>query len=108
MRHEHEGADPDVLIPQLVARPTEQAEFHCFFARTRAIQAIGGLDEDLLSLNEHLDASMRIREQGGAIWLEPAVMATYFVPGRVARADQGFYLLRWSRQWNETSIPRFH
>ena len=83
MHHDHEGADPAVLLPQLEPMPTEQAEFHCFFVRADAVRAIGGFDEDLLSLNEHLDASMRIREQGGEIWLEPAVMSTYHVTERL-------------------------
>lgn len=108
MRHDHAGADPAVLLPQLEPTLTEQVEFHCFFARTDAVRAIGSFDEDLPSLNEHLDASLRIREQGGEIWLEPSVMATYFVPRRLAFSDQGFYLLRWSRRWNEASIRRFH
>lgn len=107
MRHDHEGADPAVLRPQLQPMQTEQAEFHCFFVRSDAVRAIGGFDEDLLSLNEHLDASMRIREQGGEIWLEPAVMATYYVP-RLALSDQSYYLLRWSRKWNVASVKRFH
>jgi GT2 family glycosyltransferase len=103
-----EGADPADVMPHLTPRPTEQAEFHCFFARTEAIHAIAPLDEGLRSMNEHLDATLRIREHGGTIWLEPAVFVTYQIPSRLKWSDLPFHVLRWSRPWNEASIRRFH
>lgn len=106
MGHHHEGEDPATLMASLEPREIEQAEFHCFFARTDAIAAIAPLDENLLSLSEHLDAVLRIREQGGTVWLEPSALVTYITPD-LAWSDRRFYILRWSRTWNEASIRRF-
>ncbi|GMU77844.1 MAG: hypothetical protein AMXMBFR46_06420 [Acidimicrobiia bacterium] len=106
MAHHHVGEDPASLMASLEPQEIEQAEFHCFFARTDAITAISPLDENLLSLNEHLDAVLRIREQGGTVWLEPSVLVTYVAPG-LAWSDRRFSILRWSRDWNEASVRRF-
>ena len=100
-----ENADRMVLAG-LEARETEQVEFHCFLVRTDALIALGGFDENMMAVHEHLDFSMRLREQGGSIWLEPSVFATYIV-GSPSWSDRPYQLLRWSRGWTETSIRHF-
>src|SRR6185436_1889329 len=97
-----ENADRMVLAG-LEARETEQVEFHCFLVRTDALVAVGGFDENMMAVHEHLDFSMRLREQGGTIWLEPSVFATYVVT-KPSWSDRPYQLLRWSRGWTETSI----
>jgi GT2 family glycosyltransferase len=108
VRPHHEDGDPAEVVPLLEPQPTGLAEFHCFFARADAIAAVGPLDESLLSLNEHIDVSMRIRDRGGEIWLEPSVVVAYVVTPRLPWSSTAYYLLRWSRPWNEASIRRFH
>ncbi len=105
-RYVVEDADPDAVLPGLVARETEQVEFHCFLVRTDALIALGGFDENMMAVHEHLDFSMRLREQGGTIWLEPSVFVTYLV-GDPVWSERPYQLLRWSRGWTETSIRRF-
>jgi len=105
-RYVVENADPDAVLPDLVARETEQVEFHCFLVRTDALIALGGFDENMMAVHEHLDFSMRLREQGGTIWLEPSVFVTYLV-GDPAWSERSYQLLRWSQGWAETSIRRF-
>jgi len=105
-RYVVENADPDVVLPDLVARETEQVEFHCFLVRADALVALGGFDENMMAVHEHLDFSMRLREQGGTIWLEPSVFVTYAV-GRPAWSERRYQLLRWSRGWTEASLRRF-
>jgi GT2 family glycosyltransferase len=105
-RYVDENADPAIVLPQLVARETEQVEFHCFLVRTDALVAVGGFDENMMAVHEHLDFSMRLREQGGTIWLEPAVFATYVV-ARPSWSDRAYQLVRWSPGWTEASIRHF-
>jgi len=105
-RYVTENADPDEVLPELVARETEQVEFHCFCVRTDALVALGGFDENMMAVHEHLDFSMRLREQGGTIWLEPSVFVTYLV-GDPAWSERSYHLLRWSQGWTETSLRRF-
>lgn len=103
----HEGEDPAAVAAELEVMPTEQAEFHLYFARTDALTAAGPLDGRLRSLQEHLDLSLRIMEQGGSIWLEPKVFATYVMTNHLTIADRRYFLLRWSRRWNAQSLDAF-
>ena len=103
----HEGADPAEVREVVAPGPTEQAEFHLYFARAAALAAVGPLDEDLQSLQEHLDVSLRIMAQGGTIWLEPEVLATYLMTDHMTVPDRRYHLLRWSRQWNARSLRAF-
>jgi GT2 family glycosyltransferase len=105
-RYVAENADPDEVLPELVARQTEQVEFHCFCVRTDALVALGGFDEHMMAVHEHLDFSMRLREQGGTIWLEPSVFVTYLA-GDPTWSERSYQLLRWSHGWTETSLRRF-
>ena len=103
-----EDADPADVLPRLAPRPTEQAEFHCFFARTETIRAIAPFDEGLGSAERAPRRDPAHPRAGGTIWLEPSVFVTYFVPSRMPWSDLPYVLLRWSRAWNEASIDRFH
>lgn len=102
----HEAEDPHAVLPRLTPRPTAQAEFHCFFARTEAVRAIMPLDEQLPSVNDHIDAALRIRANGGTVWLEPSVFVVYRTPN-LKPYDVRFHVLRWSPEWNEKSVRRF-
>jgi GT2 family glycosyltransferase len=102
----HEAAAPEAVLPTLEAEPTAQAEFHCFFARTDAVRGIMPLDEQLPSMNEHIDAALRIRAGGGTVWLEPSVFVVYRAP-KIEPSDLRYHVLRWSPEWNRTSIRRF-
>ena len=105
-RYVPEDADPAAVLPGLVTRESEQVEFHCFLVRTDALVDLGGFDENLMAVHEHLDFSMRLRERGGTIWLEPSVFVTYLV-GSPVWSDRSYQLLRWSQGWTEASIRRF-
>jgi Glycosyl transferase family 2 len=103
----HENRDPTEVRAELQAGPTEQAEFHLFFARTDALAQVVPLNPRLKSIQEHLDACLRIMDGGGKVWFEPQVFATYVVTAHKTLADRRFHLLRWSRRWNEESLKTF-
>jgi GT2 family glycosyltransferase len=95
------------VAPSLRLSPSEQVEFHCMLVRTEALAKLGPLDEELLSLAEHLDVCMLARAAGGGVWFEPAAVVTY-VPMKLLRAiDVPLFRRRWSNDWNRRSIERF-
>ena len=89
---------------------TQLCEFHCVLVRREALEAIGGLDEDLLATKEHLDFCMTIIRAGGRVVLEPSSVVTYLIPNRhnpLKVADWPYFLLRWSPAWQWRSLERF-
>lgn len=87
-------------VAGLVTEEVELFEFHAvLFDRTRLV-ALGGPDERVLSLAEHLDLALRVHDAGGSIWLAADATATYVIPHRLALRDLPFFLGRWSPAWN--------
>lgn len=70
------------------------------------VEQIGGYDESLLS-NEDYEFNARIRQNGGQIWLDPAIRSLYFArPTLSALARQywryGFWKFRMLRRYPRT------
>jgi GT2 family glycosyltransferase len=103
--HLHAGA-PVAAASDLEGGPTDQVEFHCLLAR-RSVFDDELLDEELCSLREHLDLSLRVRDRGGEIWFEPTTQVTYVYPQRMSISDRAYWLIRWSDAWNDRSLARF-
>jgi GT2 family glycosyltransferase len=88
-------------------QPCDFAEFHCLLARTERVRQVGGMDERLLSLHEHIDLCLRVREAGGEVYSEPESKVAYSGPPPLAWADFPYYMLRWSEVWNRASDEHF-
>jgi len=88
--------------------PCELVEFHCMLARTDVFDRLGPLDEELLSVREHDDLCLAVREAGGSIYVEPTAIVTYLPPPPLAWSDLSYYTLRWSEIWIEASLKHFH
>ncbi len=74
--------------------------------RRSLVERIGPFDETLLT-NEDYEFNARIRQQGGTIWLDPAIRARYYArPTFSALARQywryGFWKWRMLRRYPET------
>jgi GT2 family glycosyltransferase len=106
-RH-HFPHTPLASIGALTRRTTDVVEFHCMLVLKSVLERFGGLDEGLLSANEHIDLCMMVRQAGGTVYLEPESVVTYIGPRPLAASDLPFYLLRWSDAWNAASIRRFN
>lgn len=105
--HLHWGEPVAQVQASMERQPTEGVEFHCMLVRTDVLREVGPLDEGLMSINEHCDLCLLVRERGYGVWLEPTVVASYVVPKRLAPSDVPFFLLRWSEAWNRASLDRF-
>jgi glycosyltransferase involved in cell wall biosynthesis len=82
-------------------------EFHAALFRTDRADVWAPFDEGLPSLLEHVDASLVITRNGGAVWHEPSSIVTYWYPRRLTRDDADFYFVRWSDDWGRRSIEHF-
>jgi GT2 family glycosyltransferase len=92
---------------QLHRRQCEFAEFHCMLVRRSIFDAIGQLDENLLSTREHIDFCLTVAQVGGTLYCEPAAVVTY-VPEVLYRwSDLAFFMLRWSDEWEVRSLKYF-
>ncbi|NJN20871.1 MAG: glycosyltransferase [Leptolyngbya sp. RL_3_1] len=92
---------------QLQRQHCEFAEFHCMLVRQSVFEAIGPLDENLLSTREHIDFCLTVGQVGGSIYCEPAAVVTY-VPEVLYRwHDLAYFMLRWSDEWDVRSLEYF-
>lgn len=95
---------------RLHRQETGMAEFHCVLVRRKTFEAVGGLDEQLLSTKEHIDFAMTVKQAGGSVWFEPSSVITYVFPCRarpMSREDWPFFALRWSNAHGARSLEHF-
>ena len=74
--------------------------------RRSLFDQVGKFDESLLT-NEDYEFNTRIRQQGGAVWLDPAIRSVYFARSDLGALAQqywryGFWKLRMLRRYPET------
>ena len=106
LRWLHEASNRELpRSPQ--AYQTENVDFHCVLIRRDVLEALGPFDEGLVSLRDHADLCLSVRDGGGSIYVEPSAEATYAPPHRFSRADRAFWLVRWSDAANRASLERF-
>lgn len=94
---------------QLRRTETQTCEFHCVLVRRDVFARVGPLDEEMLATKEHLDFCMTVSQAGGKVLLEPASVVTYLFPNRhnpITREDWPFFLVRWSKAWQASSLER--
>ncbi len=90
---------------------SDYGEFHCLLAKTEVLRRLGPLDEQLPSLNEHLDLCMQVSGAGGTIIFEPASVVAYLAPSSripLWLSDVELYKERWSYENNAQSIRHFY
>jgi GT2 family glycosyltransferase len=99
--------EPVEKLQEVAAGPTDFAEFHAMLVRTDIFEQVGTLDENMLTQCEHLDLCMTVTKAGGKIRYEPASTVTYRAPARLEPQEVPYFLLRWSDQWNASTIESF-
>ena len=96
------------LRDPLLRRSCGHLEFHCALVRTDVFAKLGPLDEELLSVHEHIDFCMAVRRAGGTVFLEPKSRTTYIPPPPCNWWDLPFFMLRWSEDWNVSTARHFN
>jgi GT2 family glycosyltransferase len=92
----------------LVRGPTELAEFHCVLVRRQVFDRHGLLDENLKSINEHIDLCLTVRQGGGSVMFEPDAIITYVPKSRPGLGDLPYFFYRWSDELSLESEVHFH
>jgi hypothetical protein len=90
----------------LARTETELVEFHTVLIRCDRLHAVGGFDPGL-NTREHCDLCMRVRAQGGSVWVEPASFVVHVLPNRVRRVDRRMWVFRWEQETSLASLSRF-
>ncbi|MEM7592693.1 MAG: glycosyltransferase [Cyanobacteria bacterium P01_A01_bin.83] len=109
VRQQHYFANHSVVEVknQLYRQECEFAKFHCLLVRREVFDAIGLLDEKLLSSREHIDFSLSVTNVGKKIFCEPASVATYVPDSEFEWSDLTYFMLRWSDAWETASLEHF-
>lgn len=83
------------------------AEYHCMLMRRELVRAPGTFDPGIVSVHEHIHASLMARQQGLETWTEPAARVMYLArtPWRIGEVP--YLRHRWSRAAAESSLQRF-
>ena len=95
---------------RMTRQQTGMCEFLCAPARRDAFEAIGSLDEAMLSVEVHIDLRMKVRRAGGSVRFEPSSIVTYVFRCRarpMSAEDWPFSSLRWSIACRERYLDRF-
>ncbi len=103
-RHLHASTE---MMAGLVLEQIHLLEFHCALYDRAKLSALGAFDEQLEAQGEHLDLTLRIKQSGGSIWLDPQARVTVEFPTSLGWRDISMYLGRWSPMVNRRSRARF-
>jgi GT2 family glycosyltransferase len=92
---------------KLVRSPCDYLEYHCMMARTDFLTTVGGLDEQITCVHEHIDLALEARKRNLPIVMEPTAGVDYlaFIP--LALSDVAFYQWRWSQEAVTSSLSAF-
>jgi len=95
---------------ELIRGPTTMLEFHVILCASHIFEKIGKLDEKMSSFGDHDDFIYSVLAKNGIVIFEPNSVVSYHDPGTnisvVEKDDFPFFLLRWSDEWNFSSVDQ--
>jgi len=71
------------------------------------LENIGGLDEQMRSVHEHIDLALELRRTNQKIFFEPKALATYIPPQEIPCFDLPYFEIRWCEEWAGPSVDHF-
>lgn len=90
-----------------VRRAVDFVEGHCMLVSRRAFEACGGFDEQILTMFEYIDMSLRARAAGYPVIVEPDAVATYEYDAPLTVEDVPIYLTRWDVDDTRATFDHF-
>ena len=85
---------------------TNIVEFHCFLARRKIIESIGGFNEFLIT-REQIDFGLRNQILGNKVTFESKAIVTYMAHRNIRKEDLPYHIFRWSQPLAEKSLDHF-
>jgi glycosyltransferase involved in cell wall biosynthesis len=105
--HLLDHADPAKVGDKLFRQPCDFVEYHCMMIRSELLRDGEVLDPRMLSVHEHIDTALSIRQRGYPIFVEPSARVTYLAFAEYMLDDLPLFRERWSREAAESSIDAF-
>ena len=105
--HRHVSRRIDEVPDDLVRRPCGFGEYHCLMMRREVYSAAGLFDSGIVTVHEHIHATMLARELGFDTWFEPEARVNYlaFVPWQIGELPA--LRSRWDFAAAESSLEAF-
>jgi len=105
--HPYENAEYGKVVAELSRKECDNVEFHCMLIRTSVLKQMGGFDESILNVHEHVDTCLAAKKLGWTTYIEPAAQVNFlhFAPYRLG--DIAMLRWRWADASTETSIKAF-
>jgi GT2 family glycosyltransferase len=91
----------------LQRRACDYVEFHCALVKNEVFERLGPLDEQLLSVHEHIDLGLNVKRAGGLVYIEPGAVITFIPPPPCDWRDLPYFMMRWSEAWNQATVRHF-
>ncbi|NRB19444.1 MAG: glycosyltransferase [Rhodobacteraceae bacterium] len=94
-------------IDELAPVANEVCEFHCAMVKRSFLQAVGGLDERLIT-REQMDFALQAKARNGRVVFSRAAHVTYRAFDPITRLDDlHYFLFRWSDEKVVQSLNAF-
>ena len=107
VEHLLDHADPATVADKLFRQPCDFVEYHCMMIRGELLRDGELLDPRMLSVHEHIDTALSVRQRGYPIFVEPSAKVTYLAFADYMLDDLPLFRDRWSREAAESSIDAF-
>ena len=104
--HLLDHADPAKVGDKLVRQPCDFVEYHCMMIRSELLRDGEVLDPRMLSVHEHIDTALSVRQRGYPIFVEPS-SGDLSRLRRIHARRSALFRERWSREAAESSIDAF-
>ena len=105
--HRHVSRRTSEVPDDLHRRACDYGEFHCLLMRREVYSATGMFDPGIVTVHEHIHASMLARELGFETWFEPESRVNYlaFAPWQIGELHD--LRARWDFATAEQSLEAF-
>ena len=109
MTERHRHVDKTIReVPQDLHRQTcGFGEFHCLMMRSEVYSAAGMFDPSIVTMHEHIHASMLARELGYETWFEPDSRVTYLALAPWRTGELKAARERWEYERAMSSLAAF-
>jgi hypothetical protein len=105
--HRHSMQKLADIEPSLCRETCDFAEYHCLLMRREVYSAEGMFDRDIVTIHEHIHASLMAREMGYDTWLEPGSKVKYLSFAPWLTGEMADFRNRWALTTAASSLTHF-